>query len=123
MIVRQSLNTDHAHAYGFVFKLRFSIPNGRQPQLEIFLDNEITQSQDWAIYGVGGLSEAGSEPPEIFAYLSFDEIGQAKYFELGQRFRIELTDIGQEEINYRRTGKMLEPAYHFRVEALDDCGP
>ena len=120
MIVRQSLNTDHAHAYGLIFKLRYFFPNSGQPHLQVFLNNEVTQPQDWAIYGVGGLSEAGSEPPEIFTYLSFDEIGQTKYFELGQRFRIEFTNMSQEEVDYRRTGKRLEPAYHFSVEVLDD---
>ncbi len=117
------MNTNRARAYGLVFKLKYTFPTREQPRLEVFLDNEITRLQDWEIYGVGGLSEPFCEPPDFSRYLEFEETGQIKHFELGQTYQIEFTGMSEEEVNYRRTGKKLEPAYHFHVVALsaDDC--
>ena len=50
--------------------------------------------------------------------MSFAELGQTNYFELGQSFRIEFTGITEEVVHYRRVGKRFEPAYHFRVDEL-----
>ncbi len=114
-LIRMAMNTDRARAYGLVFKLKYFFPNRHKPQLQIFLDNEITRSEDWEIYGVGGLSEPWREPQNFYRYLEFEKLGQTKNFELGRNFQIKFTDISDEEVDYRRTGKAIEPAYHFQV--------
>lgn len=115
-IVRESMNTDRDHALGLVFKLRYVFEIGR-PRLEIFLNNEVTRSQDWAIYG------ARHDRPDLFRHLEFEGLRETRHFELGRSFQVEFTQMSLEEIDYRRSGKTLEPAYHFRVDVLntDDC--
>lgn len=111
-IVRESMNTDRDHALGLVFKLGDVFPIG-QPHLLVFFDNEITRSQDWAIYGVN------YSRPDLFRCLKFEGLQEARHFELGQKFHIEFIQMSLEEIDYRRTGKRFEPAYQFRVHALN----
>ncbi len=115
-IVREAMNTDRDHAFGLVFKLGSVFKIG-QPRLEILFDNEITRSQDWAIYG------ARHDRPDLFRHLEFEGLRETALFELGHSFLVEFTQMSLEEIDYRRSGKTLEPAYHFRVDALntDDC--
>lgn len=112
-IVRVAMNTDRDHALGLVFKLEYVFPNLGQPRLQVFLDNELSQSQDWPIYGVD------PRRTELFLYLEFEALRQIRHFELGRRFQIEFTHMTLEEIEYSRSGKMFEPAYHFRVDACN----
>lgn len=111
-IVKIPLNTDRASAFGLVFKLQFYFPDPDRPEITVFLDNELTRSQDWAIYGVR------SERPDLFRNVAFSGLGEPRAFELGSEFRIEFASLTQEEVVYARTGKTLEPAYHFEVEPL-----
>lgn len=112
-IVKVSLNTDRAHANGLVYKLAYYFPKPKEPTLEVFLDNDLTRSEDWAIYGVR------NKRSDLFCSVGFSGIGEDRIFELGTRFRIRFVGLTKEEVVYAKTGKCLEPAYHFDVEPLN----
>lgn len=115
-IVRQSLNVDWDDAFGLIFKLAYVFRMG-QPRLVAILDNDVTRSQDWAIYG------ERRDRPDLFRHIDFDGLGEVRHFELGRSFKVEFCRMSLEEIEYARTGKSIETAYHFKVDALnaDSC--
>jgi hypothetical protein len=113
------MNTDRAHVYGLGFKLQYYFPKRDQPHLQIFLNNERARSEKWEIYGLPPLSELWHQSQDTFRILEFEKLGQVKRFKLGRVFQIEFTGISEKEVDYRRIGKMVEPAYHFRLSQID----
>jgi hypothetical protein len=121
-LIRKSMNTDWTRAYGLVFKLQYYFPKPDQPHLEVFFHDGIARSEQWEIYGVPWSYRLQRHPNSIARFLEFENLGQAKHFQLGREFQIEFTAIGEEEVHYRRTGKKIEPTYHFRVTQIGEIG-
>jgi hypothetical protein len=116
-IIRQAMNTDRATACGLVIKLTYVFPKRDQPHLEIFPDNEQTRSEEWEIYGAKYDQDGNKH--DCVRTIEFSGLNESKVFELNSRFRVQFVGLTEEEIDYPRGGKTMEPVYHFEIEALE----
>jgi hypothetical protein len=106
-IRHQAINTDRAYCNGLIFKLTYTFPKKDHPHLEIFSDTDQAKAEEWDIYGA-------KQNGDSVLIVEFSKPGESKKFELaGETYQIEFKEITEEEVNYPRAGRTLEPVYHF----------
>lgn len=112
-IRKDSMNPHYAKAYGLILKLTYTFPNHEAPHVEAFPDNEMTQSEEWHIYG------AKSESESLVKILKFTGLNEPQDFELeGKKLKITFIDLTRDNVDYLRGGSKSEFVYHFKIDQL-----